>query len=49
MFTPMMLAQTNSQVSPYYALLTDVWEETPAAEREKKLWVTMAIIYRLRL
>lgn len=35
MFTPMMLAQTNSQVSPYYALLTDVWEETPAAEREK--------------
>lgn len=37
MFTPMMLAQTNSKVSPYYALLTDVWQKTPASERQKTM------------
>ncbi|WP_353989820.1 sulfatase-like hydrolase/transferase [Pediococcus argentinicus] len=35
MFTPMMLQQTNSKVSSYYALLTKCMEELPAGEREK--------------
>ncbi|WP_057803266.1 LTA synthase family protein [Pediococcus stilesii] len=35
MFTPMMLEQTNSKVSPYYALLTKCMEQLPAGERDK--------------
>lgn len=35
MFTPMMLEQTNSKVSPYYALLTKCMKELPAGERDK--------------
>ncbi|MEC5141761.1 LTA synthase family protein, partial [Pediococcus pentosaceus] len=35
MFTPMMLEQTNSKVSPYYALLTQCMKELPAGERDK--------------
>lgn len=35
MFTPMMLQQTNSKVSAYYALLTKCMETLPAGEREK--------------
>lgn len=35
MFTPMMLDQTNSKVSAYYALLTKCLEILPAGEREK--------------
>lgn len=35
MFTPMMLEQTNSKVSPYYALLTQCMKELPAGERNK--------------
>ncbi|KRO26186.1 phosphatidylglycerol--membrane-oligosaccharide glycerophosphotransferase [Pediococcus argentinicus] len=35
MFTPMMLQQTDSKVSAYYALLTKCMETLPAGEREK--------------
>ncbi len=34
-FTPMVLAQTKSKVSPYNAMLTQVWQELPAGERGK--------------
>ncbi len=35
MFTPMMMAQINQKVSPYYALLTKVSEKLPAMELQK--------------
>ncbi|ERL64649.1 LTA synthase family protein [Schleiferilactobacillus shenzhenensis] len=35
MFTPLMLAQTDSQVSPYYALLTQMADSVPAIEHGK--------------
>jgi len=35
MFTPMVLEKLNEKVSPYYALLTDVQKEVPAAELNK--------------
>ncbi|GEL15378.1 LTA synthase family protein [Pediococcus cellicola] len=35
MFTPMLLEQLNEKVSPYYALLTEVQKDVPAAERNK--------------
>lgn len=34
-FTPMALEQTDSKVSPYYALLTEIWKNVPAGERGK--------------
>lgn len=35
MFTPMMLEKTNSKVSPYYAMLTEIAKKTPANELGK--------------
>ncbi|WP_260275114.1 LTA synthase family protein [Pediococcus parvulus] len=35
MFTPMVFAQTNTKVSPYMALLTEINRYVPAAERDK--------------
>ncbi|WP_164506797.1 alkaline phosphatase family protein [Lapidilactobacillus bayanensis] len=35
MLTPLMLEKTNSKVSPYYALLTQLATQTPAIERDK--------------
>lgn len=35
MLTPLMLEKTNSKVSPYYALLTQLAKKTPAVERDK--------------
>ncbi len=35
MFTPMVFQQTNTKVSPYVALLTEVYRHVPAAERNK--------------
>jgi len=35
MFTPMVFQQTDTKVSPYVALLTEVYRHVPAAERNK--------------
>jgi phosphoglycerol transferase MdoB-like AlkP superfamily enzyme len=32
MFTPMVMEQTNSKVTPYYALMTEIMEKVPARE-----------------
>ncbi|MEI5993535.1 alkaline phosphatase family protein [Candidatus Enterococcus mansonii] len=35
MFTPMLLDQLNQQVTPYYALMTDVYQNLPGMELQK--------------
>ncbi|MEF7475815.1 LTA synthase family protein [Pediococcus pentosaceus] len=49
MFTPMMLEQTNSKVSPYYALLTQCMKELPAGERNKYMLANGTEIYEKNL
>lgn len=44
-FTPMTLAKTNSKISPYNALLTQVWQKTPAGERQRYMIGSKEVTY----